>query len=168
MARNIHRDRAALKAYSSNFDSISLCLSKGLGCPVGSVLLGSEAFIAESHRVRKVFGGGMRQAGVVAVAGSYAIDNHLDRLSEDHARAKALGEAALHHPKVKSHAQIDTNIVILELVDGVDSAELVEVWSKSGIMCFPFSKSSIRFVTHLDNTDAEVEEACRLLKTSES
>ena len=166
VARGIHHDADALKAYASNFDSISLCLSKGLGCPVGSVLLGSESFIAEAHRVRKVLGGGMRQAGCVAIAGTFAINNLLDRLSQDHTRAKVLGEAALNHPKVKGHAPIDTNIVILELEDGVDASELVEVWSKKGIKCFPFSNTSIRFVTHLDNTDAEVAEACRILKTN--
>jgi threonine aldolase len=166
VARGVHRDSASLSSYASNFDSISLCLSKGLGCPVGSVLLGSKSFIAEAHRVRKVLGGGMRQAGIVASAGTYAIEHHLDRLAEDHSRALALGEAALQHPSVKSHAPIDTNIVIIELEDGVDAAGQVEVWAKKGIKCFPFSRTSIRFVTHLDITDAEVEEACRILKTN--
>jgi threonine aldolase len=166
VARGVHRDSASLSSYASNFDSISLCLSEGLGCPVGSVLLGSKSFIAEAHRVRKVLGGGMRQAGIVASAGTYAIEHHLDRLAEDHSRALALGEAALQHPSVKSHAPIDTNIVIIELEDGVDAAGQVEVWAKKGIKCFPFSRTSIRFVTHLDITDAEVEEACRILKTN--
>ena len=166
VARGVQHDSTALKSYASNFDSISICLSKGLGCPVGSVLLGSKSFIAEAHRVRKVLGGGMRQAGVVAIAGTYAINNHLDRLAQDHTHARALGEAAVQHPNVKSHAPIDTNIVILELEDGFDAVEQVELWSKKGIKCFPFSKTSIRFVTHLDNTYSEVEEACRILKTN--
>ena len=88
VARGINNDAKALVEYGSNFDSISLCLSKGLGCPIGSVLIGSESFISEAHRTRKVFGGGMRQAGIVASAGIYALENHIDRLKTDHLRAK--------------------------------------------------------------------------------
>ena len=163
VARGIQNDQAALKRYASNFDSISLCMSKGLGCPVGSVLIGSKEFIAKAHRQRKVFGGGMRQAGMVAAGCLYALDNHLDRLEEDHAKARALVEAAINYPGVKSYSSVDTNIVILHLEDGVDSGELVSKWGELGIHCFPFSKSSIRFVTHLDITDEQVAQACELL-----
>jgi threonine aldolase len=163
VARGIHNDADALHAYGANFDSMSLCLSKGLGCPVGSVLVGSKSFIAKAHRVRKVFGGGMRQAGIVAAAGIYALDNNIDRLEIDHARAKRLGEAALNHPSVISHYPIDTNIVILELQKGVDSDALSSEWGRNGIECFQFGPSSIRFVTHLDNTDAQIDEACHYL-----
>ena len=153
----------ATEEYGSHFDSISLCLSKGLGCPVGSVLIGSKEFIAKAHRTRKVFGGGMRQAGIIAAAGIYALHNHIDRLAEDHAKAKRLGEAALKHPSVKSYSSIDTNIVILHLEEGVDSQELVDVWGDKGVLCFPFSKSSVRFVTHHDVTDAQVDLATQLI-----
>ena len=163
VARGIQNDTKACSEYGSQFDSISLCLSKGLGCPVGSVLIGSKEFISKAHRQRKVFGGGMRQAGVIAAAGIYALDNHIDRLFEDNKNAKTLGEAALNFPGVKSYSSIDTNIVILHLEEGVDSAEVVEKWSELGIHCFPFSKSSIRFVTHLDLTQAQISQACDLL-----
>ena len=163
VARGIHNDVKALQEYGSHFDSISLCFSKGLGCPIGSVLIGSTSFIAKAHRARKVFGGGMRQAGIVAAAGIYALENNIDRLEIDHARAKRLGEAALHHPSVISHYPIDTNIVILELQKGVDSDALSAEWGRNGIECFQFGPSSIRFVTHLDNTDAQIDAACNYL-----
>ncbi len=105
----------------------------------------------------------MRQAGVIAAAGIYALDNHIDRLAEDNKNAKALGESALNYPGVKSFSSIETNIVILHLEKGVDSAEVVAKWGDLGIHCFPFSKSSIRFVTHLDLSKAQVEQACDLL-----
>ena len=163
VARGIHNDVKALQEYGSNFDSISLCFSKGLGCPIGSVLIGSTSFIAKAHRARKVFGGGMRQAGIVAAAGIYALENNIDRLEIDHARAKRLGEAALHHPSVISHYPIDTNIVILELQKGVDADALSAEWGRNGIECFQFGPSSIRLVTHLDNTDAQIDAACNYL-----
>ena len=163
VARGIHNDPEACAQYGSHFDSISLCLSKGLGCPVGSVLVGSKDFIAQAHRQRKVFGGGMRQAGIIAAAGIYALDNHIDRLAEDNKNARALGDAALQYPGVKSYSSIDTNIVILHLDEGVDSSKVVEKWGQLGIHCFPFSKSSIRFVTHLDLTNEQIEQACSLL-----
>ncbi len=163
VARGIHNDPNALHAYGANFDSMSLCLSKGLGCPVGSVLVGSKSFIAQAHRTRKVFGGGMRQAGIVAAAGIYALENNINRLEIDHSRAKRLGAAALHHSSVISHAPIDTNIVILKLKEGVDSGALSSEWGRNGIDCFQFGPSSIRFVTHLDNTDAQIDSACHYL-----
>jgi threonine aldolase len=163
VARGIQNDSEALKKYGRNFDSISLCLSKGMGCPVGSVLIGTEAFIAQAHRSRKVFGGGMRQAGIVAAAGIYALDNHLDRLEQDHLHAKMLGEAALKNKSVASVAKVETNICILELNPGIGSAELTKEWGMMGIECFPFSPTSIRFVTHLDVSLSQVEMACSLL-----
>jgi len=163
VARGIQNDPEALKKYGSNFDSISLCLSKGMGCPVGSVLIGTEDFVAKAHRSRKVFGGGMRQAGIIAAAGIYALDNHLDRLAEDHLHAKMLCEAALENKSVASVAKVETNICILELNTGIDSAELAKEWGNMGIECFPFSPTSIRFVTHLDVSRTKVEMACSLL-----
>lgn len=163
VARGHHNDENSRHAYASNFDSISLCLSKGLGCPVGSVLVGSKEFITEAHRVRKVLGGGMRQAGIVAIAGSYALDNHISRLSEDHTLAQTLGAAALNNSHVLSCQPIDTNIVIINLKPGVNSSTISDQWNSLGIKCFPFSSSSIRFVTHHDITKDQVERACQLL-----
>jgi len=130
---------------------------------VGSVLIGTEDFVAKAHRSRKVFGGGMRQAGIIAAAGIYALDNHLDRLAEDHLHAKMLCEAALENKSVASVAKVETNICILELNPGIDSAELAKEWGNMGIECFPFSPTSIRFVTHLDVSRTKVEMACSLL-----
>ena len=166
VARGIHNDSEALQKYGRNFDSISLCLSKGMGCPVGSVLIGNEAFIAQAHRARKVFGGGMRQAGIVASAGLYALDHHLERLEVDHLHAKMLSEAVLKNKSVSSVANVETNICIIELHPGIDSTDLVKEWGEMGIMCFPFSSTSIRFVTHLDVSLAQVERACSLLSQS--
>ena len=163
VAREIQNDSKACAKYGNHFDSISLCFSKGLGCPVGSVLIGSNDFIAQAHRQRKVFGGGMRQAGVIAAAGIFALDNHIDRLAEDNKNARLLGNAALNYPGVKSYSSIDTNIVILHLEDGVDSSDIVGKWGDMGIHCFPFSKSSIRLVTHLDLSNEQVDQACNLL-----
>ena len=133
---------------------------------VGSVLIGNEAFIAQAHRARKVFGGGMRQAGIVASAGLYALDHHLERLAEDHLHAKMLCEAVLKNKSVSSVSNVETNICIIELHPGIDSADLVKEWGEMGIMCFPFSSSSIRLVTHLDVSLAQVERACSLLSQS--
>ena len=130
---------------------------------MGSVLIGSKDFIVKAHRQRKVFGGGMRQAGVIAAAGIYALNNHIDRLAVDNKRARQLGDAALRYQGVKSYSSIDTNIVILHLDEGVDSADIVAKWGDMGIHCFPFSKSSIRFVTHLDLTDDQITRACEIL-----
>lgn len=163
VARGIHNDHDACAQYAKYFDSISLCLSKGLGCPVGSVLIGSKNFIDKSHRARKVFGGGMRQAGIVAAAGVYALDNNIARLEDDHKKARLLGEAALNYPGIESHDPIETNIVILNLKEGVIADDLVAEWTALGIHCFPFSESSIRFVTHRDITDTQVLKAIELL-----
>jgi threonine aldolase len=164
VARGIENNHSKCAEYAKNFDSISLCFSKGLGCPVGSVLLGSKDFIAKAHRVRKVLGGGMRQAGMVAAAGVYALENNISRLAEDHEKAKSLGKAALSHKAVESLNPIETNIVILNLAQGVNAANLVEEWGALGIQCFPFSDSSIRFVTHMDVTSDQVELACEILR----
>lgn len=163
VAKGIQNNPAALKKYGRNFDSISLCFSKGLGCPVGSVLIGSNEFIYEAHRARKVFGGGMRQAGIVAAAGVYALENNLDRLAQDHLHAKMLGEVALKNKYVKSVSEVETNICIVELNPGMDSGHIAKVWGDMGILCFPFSPTSIRFVTHLDVNLEQVELACGLL-----
>lgn len=134
------------------FDSVSVCLSKGLGAPVGSLLLGSREFIAKARRVRKVMGGGMRQAGFLAAAGIYALDHHAGRLKEDHQRARLLGEALAAMPYVKEVMPVDTNIVIFELTEQT-AAEFGEGLKPYNIRVSAFGKHTVRLVTHLDFTD---------------
>lgn len=136
--------------YGRRFDSISLCLSKGLGTPVGSVLLGSRAFIEEAHRSRKVMGGGMRQVGILAAAGLHAIDHHFDRLEEDHGRAAAIGERLEANGAVASVAPVETNIVIASLPEGRTAGEMVEHFASHGVLCSAFGPDKVRWVTHLD------------------
>ena len=152
-------DAEALKRYGRLFDSMSLCLSKGLGCPVGSVLVGSEAFIAEAHRSRKVMGGGMRQAGVLAAAGLHALDHHVARLADDHAHASMLEDTLNRHPDIAHVDAVDTNIVIFTLPTAT-SDKVVQGFSQMGIACFAFGPDKVRLVTHLDMTTRDVQEAC--------
>lgn len=143
--------------YGQMFDSISICLSKGLGCPVGSLLLGSSDFIIASNRVRKRFGGGMRQAGYLAAAGIYALDNNIDRLAEDHHKAKKLEDALNNHPAVKSVKPVETNIVIFELKEQYDAREWMEKLKAEGISIIAMSATLLRFVTHLDVSDEDIQ-----------
>lgn len=155
-------DRA--KDYGKYFDGISVCLSKGLGAPVGSVLLGSKETIQYARRVRKVLGGGMRQAGFLAAAGIYALDHHVERLSKDHLNASLLADTLIELPFVKSIMPVDTNIIIFELNDKKDASHLVEELQDKGILCGTFGKQMIRFVTHLDITESKVDQAIQILK----
>ena len=139
------------------FDSISICLSKGLGAPVGSVLVGSEDFIKKARRVRKRLGGGWRQAGLLAAAGIYALDHQVDRLKEDHARARVIASVCEKLPWVKSILPVSTNIVILELHDGIPSVNKVAELKEKGIYCAPFGPSYVRFVTHLGFDDSALQ-----------
>lgn len=141
-------------AYGAHFDTISICLSKGLGAPVGSVLLYKKEYEAKARRMRKAFGGGMRQAGFLAAAGVYALDHHVSRLREDHARARALGNALKESPWVKSLMPVDTNIVIVEVNDGLTPAVVLQKLGEHQLKALQFSAKEIRFVTHLDFTDA--------------
>ena len=142
------------------FDSISVCFSKGLGCPVGSALIGTKDFIAKAHRVRKRIGGGMRQAGYLAKACEYALDHNVNRLAEDHDKAKLLEQALKDNAKVKSVMPAITNIVIFE----TESSEMNQKWlnhfKSNGVICLPFSNTSIRFVTHLDVSRQQIEKVC--------
>lgn len=145
------------KQYGELFDSISICLSKGLGTPMGTVLLGDKKFIHQARRVRKRFGGGWRQSGYMAAAGIYALDHHIDRLKEDHARAKELGKLFSSSPIVESILPIETNIVIMKLKHGILSDDIVKQWMQVGIKTSPFGKDQIRLVTHLDFTDEDLD-----------
>uniref|UniRef100_UPI00404883F9 threonine aldolase family protein n=1 Tax=Algoriphagus sp. TaxID=1872435 RepID=UPI00404883F9 len=139
------------------FDTISICLSKGLGCPIGSVLLGSKVDIKRARKVRKVFGGGMRQAGFLAAAGIYALDHQVDRLKEDHRRARSLGEFLGKAPHVAEVLPVATNIVIARL-EGISPEAYLHELSSKGIKGVKFGKDLIRFVTHLDFGDDHLEE----------
>lgn len=151
--------------YGKLFHSISICLSKGLGSPVGSVLLGTNDFIRKARRVRKVFGGGMRQAGVIAAAGSYALDHHINRLAEDHSHARVLEQALLLHPEVDSVLPVETNIILFNLKAGTTAAQFVEKLKEKGILCFTTGPQQVRWVLHLDISPAMVERAVTILKT---
>jgi len=136
-------------------DSMSLCLSKGLGAPIGTVLTGKSAFIAEARRVRKAMGGGMRQVGYMAAAGLYALQNQVTRLEEDHRHARQLADTLLTLPWVEGIRPVETNIVIFDLKAPVTPAEFLEKLAAQGIKASAFGPQAIRFVTHLD-VDAEM------------
>lgn len=135
------------------FDSVSICLSKGLGAPVGSLLLGETEFIRKARRVRKVFGGGMRQAGYLAAAGIYALDNNVNRLKEDHKRAKQLANTMTSLSYIDNVLPVDTNIIIFNLNDKLNPEAFVKKLADNNIKAVGFGKQAIRFVTHLDFTD---------------
>lgn len=172
MARNLafHLDGARLfnalvarnenpAAYGSLFDSISICLSKSLGCPVGSLLLGTSDFIRRGRRIRKVFGGGMRQAGFMAAAGIYALDHHVERLAEDHERARLLAGALGDLTYVKQILPVETNIIIFELKEGLSAAELVARLREHNVLGYAISATRVRLVVHLDITAHMIEES---------
>lgn len=141
--------------YGALFHTISVCFSKGLGCPVGSVLVGSEALMNKALRIRKVLGGGMRQAGYLAAAALYALEHHIGRLAEDHRRAKEIGAVLQELPFVKKVVPVETNIVIFELNDTVISErEFLEHLRRNGIRLTGMGNGRLRMVTHLDYTDS--------------
>jgi threonine aldolase len=154
-----------LDRYARLFDSVSVCLSKGLGAPVGSVLAGSKAFINDAHRYRKIYGGGMRQAGILAAAGLYALDHHLHRLADDHRRALCLAECLASFDGVAVDFEATkTNIVIADFGELIGVSELTAKLRDQGLLAVAFSKSRIRFVTHLDVDDSDIDQAITILK----
>ncbi len=134
----------------SLFDSISICISKGLGAPVGSVLIGDQDFIAESRRFRKVMGGGMRQAGFLAAACIYALDNHVERLKIDNDHAKLIGNTLKTMPYVDHVRPVASNIVIFDLKPPFNADHFIQLLKKQQIQAAPFGPMTMRFVTHLD------------------
>jgi threonine aldolase len=151
--------------YGKLFDSISVCFSKGLGAPAGSVLLGTKEFIYKSRRVRKVFGGGMRQVGYLAAAAIYALDHNVERLKEDHRKAKVLGDVLNGLEWVEKVMPIDTNILIFMVKPDFSAFEMVQKMEDVGLKSMAFDKKSIRFVTHLDFTDEMLAKAVEILKS---
>ena len=139
--------------YGELFDTISICLSKGLGAPIGSILLGSKKDIAKALRIRKLFGGAMRQVGFLAAAGIYALDNHINRLAEDHQKAKEIGvvlEALSYVTKLET---IETNIVIFYVDEKIGAANFIQKMKDKNILLTPMGEGRIRIVTHLDYTN---------------
>jgi len=145
----------ALSELADGFDTVSVCLSKGLGAPVGSVLVSSAERIAEARVWRKRYGAGMRQAGVLAAAGRYAVANHIARLADDHARARRLGEALDVDP-----SSVDTNIVVLDVADAQAIAAAARA---DGVLVSVLGPRVLRLVTHLDVDDDGIEQAAKVL-----
>ncbi len=151
-------------AYSLLFDSISVCFSKGLGTPAGSVLIGKKEFIRQARRIRKVLGGGMRQAGFLAAAAVYALENNILRLKEDHQRAKRLAEVVRSLPFVESTFPVDTNIIIFSLSDRIKPEDFTDRLAQNKIRVSGFGKQSIRMVTHIDFNDDMLGKTIEVLK----
>ncbi|MDZ7337074.1 MAG: low-specificity L-threonine aldolase [candidate division KSB1 bacterium] len=149
------------REYAAHFDSVSVCLSKGLGAPVGSLLAGSREFIDLAHRYRKIFGGGMRQVGILAAAGLYALAHHRQRVAEDHRRARRLAEALAEIPGLGVDlASVQTNMVFVDVGQtGMEAPQVVAAVRAQGVLCLALGPSVIRLVTHLDVDDAGVERA---------
>ena len=141
------------KQYGKVFDSISICLSKGLGAPVGSVLVGDAAFIKKARRWRKVFGGGMRQAGSLAAAGIYALDHHVDRLKQDHQKALLIKDALVKKDFVTEVFEVETNIVIAKIEGKYNATQLAQTLKEKNILVIAMTPTLVRFVLHLDITD---------------
>ncbi len=152
------------KHWGKQFHSISICLSKGLGAPVGSVLTGSTAFIHNARRVRKRFGGGMRQAGILAAAGMHAMEHHVPLLAKDHVRAQRIAHAVEPMQWCAQLLPVVTNIVIYDLKDGTDAKSHVASLEANGVRCFAIGPHQVRMVTHLDITDEDIENTIAALQ----
>jgi threonine aldolase len=164
----LHMDGARIfnamvrKGYNSEqignlFDSISVCLSKGLGAPIGSVLIGSNKFITKARRVRKVFGGAMRQAGYLAAAGIYALDNHVERLKQDHDNAQHIVRMLENISYIEEILPTETNIVIFKLTKSVKDSDFIKKLADNNIKVVSFGPQTIRMVTHLDFNENMLE-----------
>jgi len=171
---NMHLDGARLynaivknneepKEYGKYFDTISLCLSKGLGAPVGSVLIANKKIINNARRIRKRYGGGMRQGGFLAAAGIYALDNNVNRLADDHKRAEDLSNILQGLNYVSAVQSVETNIVICSIEQ--DESHFLEKLKQKGVLGVPFGKNEVRFVTHLEIDDSDIDETEQILKS---
>ncbi len=152
------------KQYGKVFDTISICLSKGLGAPIGSLLLGSKKHIEKGLRIRKIFGGAMRQVGYLAAAGIYALDNHINRLEIDHTRAKIIGTALQNCELIKFVEPIETNIVIFNLIDSINEQDFINRLNQEGILLIAMGQGKLRMVTHLDFTEEMLESVVHIIK----
>jgi len=152
------------KQYGELFDTISICLSKGLGAPIGSILLGSKEHIAKALRIRKLFGGAMRQAGFLAAAGIYSLDNNIDRLAEDHKKAKDIELVLNSLSYVKKVEPVETNIIIFYVKDYLNADNFIATMAKKNILLTPMGDGKIRIVTHLDFSEEMLEKLVYELK----
>ena len=150
--------------YGGLFDSVSICLSKGLGAPVGSLLLGNKTYIQKARRIRKVFGGGMRQAGYMAAAGIYALENNIQRLAEDHLHAKKIVSALIKKEFTGKILPVETNIIIFEVKGGYTPASFAAYLKNENVYCIPISATQVRIVTHLDITAEMVKSVVGLIE----
>ncbi|MBI5541364.1 MAG: aminotransferase class I/II-fold pyridoxal phosphate-dependent enzyme [Bacteroidia bacterium] len=150
--------------YGKIFDSISVCLSKGLGAPIGSILLGKKEFIKQARRIRKVFGGGMRQAGYIAAAGIFALENNIERLAEDHKHAKLLAEEFYKKDFIGNIMPVETNIIILEVKEKYNAASLQAKLKENNILCLPISETKIRLITHLDISPEMIDKTIEVIR----
>jgi len=155
----------AFSEFGKHFDTISVCLSKGLGAPVGSISLGSKEVIAQARIWRKRYGAGMRQVGILAAAGHYALDHNIERLAQDHARAKKMAVALAHHDSTLIDPMtVDTNIVGLDLTHaGMSAADFASRCADSGLRISALGKTYARLVTHLDFDDEQCEQAIAIM-----
>jgi threonine aldolase len=154
----------AAQDYGKVFHSISICLSKSLGCPVGSLVIGSADFIRKARRVRKAFGGGMRQAGYLAAAGIYALKNNVSRLTEDHRHALLLADALAQKDFVDTVLPVETNIVIFSVKGKFTPQSLVAKLKEAGVYWYAISPTQVRIVTHLDVTPAMIDKTIETIK----
>lgn len=152
------------KEVGSVFDSISICLSKGLGAPIGSLLIGNQSFIKQARRVRKVLGGGMRQAGFLAAAGRFALLNHVERLKIDNERARSIGSLLETLPYVEYVRPVKTNIVIFDVKSPWTAESFLKQLAEKGINAAPFGPQTVRFVTHLDFTADMLAQTIKILE----
>jgi threonine aldolase len=150
--------------YGEIFDSISVCLNKGLGCPIGSILIGKKDFIRKARRIRKVFGGGMRQAGFMAASGIYALQHHISRLQEDHEHAREIAAALSGKQFTRSIMPVETNIVIMETKPGYSAGRIAEDLEGQGIRSISIAADQLRFVTHLDISPSMVEKTISVIR----
>jgi threonine aldolase len=153
------------KDYGIVFDTISICLSKSLGAPVGSLLIGKKEQMEKALRIRKLFGGGMRQVGYLAAAGIYALDNHVQRLEADHRHAKILGEALTNSTLVKKVEPVETNIVIFNLLDSINELNFIDQLNQKGILLISMGQGKLRMVTHLDFTEEMLKKVVHTIET---
>ncbi len=153
------------KDYGKIFDSISVCLSKGLGCPIGSVLIGGEEIMQNALRIRKILGGGMRQVGYLGAAGLFALDHHLDRVKEDHRRAKEIGKSLTQLEYIEEVQPVETNIIIFTLKDPQNEKLFLQTLKSLGVILSGMGSGKLRIVTHLDYTQEMHEEFLEILSS---
>ena len=151
--------------YGQRFDSISVCLSKGLGCPVGSLLLGSKDFIHQARFIRKKLGGAMRQAGYLAAAGIYALDHHIERLAEDHEKAQILAKALIDSPWIEKVEPVETNILIFNVMEDRSIVTFNTALRNEGILHIDMGQGKQRFVTHHDVSFEQIEKVVPVIKS---